>query len=291
MPQSFHRKREVATSIRAIAVAEIDRALAAISDGDADEAEIIHTVRQQLKRLRALIRLPRGHFEAYGEENAAFRDLGRKLARTRDSDVLRQTYDGLVTRAGRRVPAAVRRRVLAGSGKKSPGTPGRRPLLEGEIASGLRAARERAKRWRFGRKGFPLIAGGLRRVYAEMREGEKLAADHSTAMNFHEWRKYTKYHASQLALLTPVAPEIIKGYRKIADKLAVALGDHHDLDVLRAAADGVRNDAAADPLFEVIKRRDRKLASRAFRLCDELSAERPADFLRRIEVSWKSWRR
>jgi len=58
LPQSFHRKREVATSIRAIAVAEIDRALAAIRAGDADEAEIIHTVRQQLKRLRALIRLP-----------------------------------------------------------------------------------------------------------------------------------------------------------------------------------------------------------------------------------------
>lgn len=290
MPQKFHRKRAVAVSIRAVAIAEIDTALAAIRDRDADEAEIIHTVRQQLKRLRALIRLPRGHFDAYRDENTAFRDLARKLARTRDADVLRQTYDGLAAKARKPIPSRVEQRILGSVGELPP-QHSRRPLLEGEIADGLRAARRRIGRWRFTRKGFGLIAGGLRHIYAQMRASEAAAAGHPTAINFHEWRKQTKYHASQLALLRPVAPEIIEGYRKIADKLAETLGDHHDLDVLRAAAAAVKDDSTARPLFKAIEQRDRRLGSKAFRLGDELAAERPDDFLRRIEANWKSWRK
>jgi len=290
LPQKFHRKRAVAASIREIAITEIDTALAAIRDPDADEAETIHTVRQQLKRLRALIRLPRGHFDAYRGENSAFRDLARKLARTRDADVLSQTYDGLAANARKPVPGRVQRRILGGVGER-PRQHSRRRLLEGEIADGLNAARRRVERWRFTRKGFALIAGGLRHVYAEMRASEAAAARHPTATNFHEWRKQTKYHASQLALLRPVAPEIVRGYRKIADRLAETLGDHHDLDVLRAAATAVKDDSAARPLFKAIRQRDRRLGSKAFRLGDELAAERPDDFVRRIEANWKSWRK
>ena len=36
--------------------------------------------------------------------------------------------------------------------------------------------------------------------------------------------------------------------------------------------------------------RNARLEARAFRLGDELTTERPKDFLRRVEKGWKSWR-
>jgi len=285
----FHRQKGVAKSLRRIAVAEIDTALAAIADEKADEADKIHDVRQQLKRLRALIRLPRKHLDGYREENAAFRDLARRLARTRDADVLTETFDDVTGEAG--VTAPRLRAELMASVEK-PGVASRQSLLEGEIADGLRKARGRAAQWRFDRGGFPLIGKGLERIYRDMRDTEAHAAAQPTPENFHEWRKQTKYHANQLALLRAVAPKIFNSYCKIADELGTTLGDHHDLDALSAALHrlGDTGTNKRSRLVKAVRARNRKLERRAFRLGDELTAERPADFFRRIEAGWHAWR-
>ena len=288
MTARFHRERSVSSSLRRIAVSELSAALSAIADRRLDETETIHVVRQQLKRLRALVRLPRGQFYAFDIENALFRDLAGRLARTRDADVLGETYDAVVAGAGLERPNALRRQVIALRQEASP-TVSREPLLEGEIAHGLRAARRRARRWEFEGRGFGLIAGGLKRTYEKMRASEARAAVHPAAESFHEWRKQAKYHANQLALLRPVAPEIFKGYREVADKLAETLGRHHDLDMLLDALNGL-SPIDVD-LIRAIGKRQAHLEAKAFRLGHELTAERPTDFLRRIEAGWKEWHR
>jgi CHAD domain-containing protein len=292
LSERFHRKRGIAKSIRRIAIAEIDAALAAIREGSGDDAEAIHAVRQQLKRLRALIRLPHRQFPAYRDENTAFRDLGRKLAHTRDADVLGDTFDGVAEAASLPDAAGIRRRLRDAAADQA-GPSDRRELLDGEITAGLLEARRRAAQWQFEGKGLALLGGGLRQVYKAMRADEAIAAQAPNAANFHEWRKQTKYHAAQLALLRAVAPKIFKGYRKIADKLGSTLGDHHDLDVLVTAVNRLDDLAEQDRgrLIEAIRHRNAELEGKAFRLGDELTAERPDDFLRRIEAGWKSWRK
>lgn len=286
MSPRFHRRRSVAGSVRRIAALEIGRALDAIRDDGLDEAEVIHVVRQQLKRLRGLIRLVRPHFPDYGAENVFFRDLGRRLAPSRDADVLDETFGTLTARAGLHLPEA--RARLAGEGSPPES---RLPLLRGEIASALEAARARAQRWRLTGEGFSLIAPGLRRVYRKVRRAGELASAHPTPLHFHEWRKQTKYHASHLALIGHIAPKIFRSYRRIADQLADTLGEHHDLDALTSAV--LRHDLPKDArlkLLRAIQRRNARLEARAFRLGDELTTERPKDFLRRVEKGWKSWR-
>jgi hypothetical protein len=286
LAERFHRKRGVARSLRRIATAEIDAALAAIASPDADEARTIHTVRQQLKRLRALVRLPRQRLLGWREENIAFRDLGRRLAGTRDADVLAETFDKLARAA--EVESARLRAQLAHSQPRAD----RRELLRGEIAAGLRAARERVDHWRFEGHGFALIGPGLKRIYRDMRRDEAAARAEPTPARFHEWRKQTKYHANQLALLRAAAPKIFKGYRRLADELADRLGEHHDLDALalamRRSPDGPGRKKRR--VLAAMRRRNAKLEAEAFRLGDELAAERPREFLRRIETSWESWR-
>jgi len=283
----FQRRRSVAASLRRIALTEIDVALAAIGDRAADEAETIHTVRQQMKRLRALIRLPHQRLAGWREENIAFRDLARRLAGTRDAEVLGETFDQVADTA--RLATSGLRAALVG--RQAGGS--HRDLLAGEITAGLLAARSRIAEWRFHDHGFALIGRGLRRVYADMGRSEAAARAAPDPARFHEWRKQTKYHAAQLRLLRPIAPAIIKGYLKAADALADTLGAHHDLDVLASAVNRLAQPAAADRdrLLAAIRDRNATLEAEAFRLGDELTAERPVDFLHRIEASWKSWRR
>jgi hypothetical protein len=285
----FHRKRSVAGSLRGIAIAEIDAALAAIADPDADEAETIHTVRQQLKRLRALVRLPRQRLDGWRDENLAFRDLGRQLAGTRDADVLAESFDRLAEQAGITSPR-LRAGITSGAANPGGSSESRARLLRGEIAAGLVQARERAAGWRLDSRGFRLLGPGLRRVYRDMRACEKRAAVAPTPANFHAWRKRTKYHANQLALLKPVAPKIFKGYRKVADRLGGTLGEHHDLDALAAAVQRLGDGSKRERLLGAIGKRNRELEETAFRLGDELTAERPDDFVRRLEAGWKNWR-
>ena len=166
-------------------------------------------------------------------------------------------------------------------------------LLTGEVARGLEEARERARHWHFKGHGFALIGPGLRRVYRDMRRDEAAARAEPTPARFHEWRKQTKYHANQLELLRAAAPKIFKGYRRVAEALADRLGEHHDLDALAAAierADADRRSRKKRRVLAAMRRRNAKLEAVAFRLGDELAAEPPRAFLRRVEASWDDWR-
>ena len=211
---------------------------------------------------------------------------------TRDARVLDETLADVARRAGVSEPPSVGRELAAVAFAGRDVSRGARRLLRGEISVGLIAARRRARNWTFERTGFALISLGLRRAYADLQGAEALAAEHATAVHFHEWRKQAKYHANQMLLLQSVAPPIFKGYRKIGDRLAATLGIHHDQDVLLGAirkADG-QLERDSGPLLAVIASRNAALETKAFRLGHELTAERPSDFLRRIETGWHAWR-
>jgi len=291
MTVRFHRSKGVASSIRRIATGEIRQALAAIDDREMPEADVIHLVRQQLKRLRALIRLPRGCFGAFRREDRAFRDLGRRLAGSRDADVLAQTLAAMIKAAHLTGSKALREQLLA-SNWRPPEPRDLRKLLQDEIAPGLFAALRRVKKWRFDQNGFASIGEGLAHVYAGMQREQTISAQQPSAANFHQWRKEVKYHANQLALLKPAAPDLVKGARKAADRLGELLGEHHDLDVLRAALLEIRSDdEQRAKLLGAIGERSAHLEVEAFRIGDELIAQSPRDFRRRVRSHWQAWHR
>src|SRR5919201_1891793 len=68
--------------------------------------QAVHETRKRLKRLRASLRLERFGIgdEIYRRENAAFRDLGRRLSAPRDAMVLIETLDALRDRFSDELP-------------------------------------------------------------------------------------------------------------------------------------------------------------------------------------------
>ena len=109
-PEPFTLSRGETTNkgIRRIVCGQIDAAIDDLGAGVLeDPGEAVHACRKRFKRVRATTRLVRDELgaDAYGRENAAFRDLGRGLSRARDSEVLVETLDALCERYAFELPS------------------------------------------------------------------------------------------------------------------------------------------------------------------------------------------
>lgn len=277
----------------------------------------VHETRKALKRLRALLRLlahrlPDGRF---AHENAALRDLARRLAGARDAAVMLGTLDALIERhprklAARRGVIALRARLLAEHQRA------RRGMLADldtrrQTLGELRAFRLRVLAWDLNAaEGVELAAPGLRRIYSQGRARYERAERGmgNRVRTMHEWRKRVKdlrYAAEMLELRdTPPAGSAAAAQgarsgtgelRRLADRaerLGEVLGDEHDLAVL---ADSIRSRSArgtpktdrigrgsSQALLQLIARRRRKLRRRALREGERLYRRSPKRLEREI---------
>ena len=286
----FTRHRGVQAQVRAIAVEQIEDALAACqSDDDLDK--VVHGLRRRCKRLRGLLRLVEPHFTAWKAEDRCFRDAARGLSGTRDAAVMVETFadllaaDGKREAGGRIAPeqAAALTAWLASRVGQSPTDLDRTALFAPFVAL-FEAAGKRAKGWSLSGSGFAQLGDGLEDSYRAMRDGLRLAAADPQAERLHDWRKHTKYHWHHVSLLQAAAPDVLRPRKASLDRLGEMLGDHHNLAVLGDVMEA-RDDSAA--VLEAIAERQGALTTDAFALGKQLVAEKPALLRDRFEQYWQ----
>jgi CHAD domain-containing protein len=142
--------------------------------------------------------------------------------------------------------------------------------------------------WRIKREGWAAIESGLSRAYRTGHRALVLAAENSSVENLHECRKQAKWLWLQLQLL---GTAWTRSEKKLIDRthnLSRALGEDHDLAVLRQTL-------AADPtaygghrilkgLFVVIDHRREELERQAFVLGRKIYKDPPKVFTSRIKA-------
>jgi CHAD domain-containing protein len=263
--------------VRRILVEWVAAAAAILGKKKVTDANI-HDARKQLKRARAALRLLRGSIGeiAYRRENAALRDAARPLGVARDSRVLVTALDALV--AGHKSRPTQLRRILRQEQAQC-----RRALTRAVLArqrTTLRAVIERSERWRLQGDAGAVLGDGLTRTY---RRGRKKLASVKASRDteqLHDWRKQVKYLWHQLQILQPLRPGKIGKLATQSHKLADALGDDHDLAVLRHK---IESHAQASELDELLRRLDRRrvqLQDRALVLGARLFADKPRHKIR-----------
>jgi len=262
-----------ARGLRRMALGQLDFAIEQL-EGDPDGVlaeNAVHETRKSLKRLRALVRLVGGELgEAVAaRENAVLRDAGRRLAGTRDAEVLVSTLDGLVLDhpkklADRSGVGALRARLVAEREAASELTLAD-TAARAQVLADLRAARERVSKWRLpDRDGIDGVQAGLGRIYRQGRRRHRAArGKRGRAVAMHRWRKRVKdlrYAAEMLDRLDPASghharrpprgkpsrkhegpqPETstIRRTARQADELGELLGEEHDLVLLAARLEG-----------------------------------------------------
>jgi acyl-CoA hydrolase/CHAD domain-containing protein len=279
--------------LRRIAGEQVDMAIERL-DGQTreDHPEAVHEARKGLKRLRAAIRLARGDLgdDVYRRENTTFREAGRRLADTRDAQVLVETLDKAVSDD----PAAARDLRQLHDALVSQRDGLNRRSASGnseEVLSELRQARERIDAWPLDEESFAALAPGLERIYRRGRRALKTARADPTDEHMHELRKRVKdlWHASQL--LRPAAPKLMKALARDLHALADRLGDDHDLAVLLVWAkrhpEQVGANGTLAALEELVAARRAKLRADALRRADAIYKRKPRAFVKRTRRRWE----
>ena len=274
-----------AREFRSIAINQLDAALSALDPPNSLGRSAVHEARRRIKKLRGLLQLVRPAFPAFSFENAALRDAAGLLSPLRDREVRHETLGVLAEWR----PTPLLRRLLVASAAAAPGDD---PAALEDFRDRLTAIRRRAEHWSLSRStsGMDPLWLGVRHTYRAARRRMAKAKRAPTPTHFHEWRKSNKVFGFQLELLQKAAPETLAGDLAVVDKLSVMLGVHHDLAVLRGAADRQQlppmNASEHQELRDLVAERLDKLESDAFGLGRQIYAESPRAFTHRLQSYW-----
>jgi len=296
----FERDETVGDAFRRIASTQSDKALDEVGSAAANPADedAIHDCRKRCKKIRGLIRLVRPSLDAatYRAANEAFRDAARELSGLRDAQALLATFDSVVA-----VPTepprlddfeSVRAELVRRAGAEPDRDDAGASTFEraGDL---LRAGHDLVVDADLHAEGWGAVRGGLAQTYRRGRDALEVVYDDPTPDNFHELRKRAKYSWYHLRLLGPSAPAILDPLAKQFERLAEGLGDAHDLAVLRVQLDddpdSFGGEATVHAALELLDQHREKLEHDGVSLAEQLYAEPPKPFARRLERYWDAW--
>ena len=268
-------------------------------NGGFDEG--IHSARKKLKRTRALLRLVRDPigYRPYREQNVVLRDTARTLSGVRDAWVLVETLRKLRDEYSHLLDEATFTHTegwLMGRHQEAIARFGARVIVN--AVTNLGTARSvfaafPVEEWI--EDDFGAIAGGIARVYRRGYRAHEQARETHSIQNFHEWRKRVKYLGYQMEALTPIQPGLIGAMADELGELGSDLGEDHDLAVL-AEAVAMQDAACPDPqerwlLLAAIYQARHEIQERGLRRGAALFAEKPQDFVGRVDAYWIAGRR
>lgn len=300
MPYRLEADEKPAAGMRRIALERAERAAERLREAERveDPSECIHAARKDLKKLRAAVRLLRRELggDLYRAENERYREAGRLLSASRDAEAKLEALEGLRERfSGRLAPADAsdwldelrQERDLAVAAARDGDADSIEAALE--AVEGWRA---RIEAWPLETDSWELVGPGIGRAYRRGRREMSRAAKDPSGANMHQWRKRAKDLWYHLRILRDARPKAFRDSLEQADELADALGDHHDLTVLRDDLLGRELPLADRPaLIAAIAERQEELAGTAFELGERLYARKPKAFRRKMRRGWKKWRK
>jgi CHAD domain-containing protein len=261
-----------------------------------DPSECIHAARKDLKKLRAVVRLLRRELgeDLYRAENGRYRDAGRLLSGSRDAEVKLETLEGLHERYGASLGPGIDAWLAALCEERDAAIEEARAGAAGSLGQAIVAVglgADRIASWPLRTDSWKLVGPGIDRAYRRGRREMRRAAEDPGGPAMHQWRKRAKDLWYHLRILRDALPGALSGSVALADELADALGDHHDLAVLRD--DLLRRDlpmARRPTVVAAIAARQEELAAGAFDLGEDLYVRKPKAFRRKLRRGRKDWR-
>ena len=271
-------------AVRRIARERLDASRAHLADATMPRDALLHELRKNVKKTRALLRLVRPHFKGYERENAALRDAARLISDLRDADVLAATFDDVASRIY--MPpdalAALRARIVRPQAE----------IADAEArlaahAEAIAAVARRARDWKIPGTGFGALEDGLERSWTAARKAMRGAATDPSGEALHLWRKRVKDHWYHARLLARIWPEMMANHIAAADTLGETLGDARDLAFLIEALEG---DADATDLRARAGEEEARLLADARTLGSRFLSEKASGLSQRWRGWWDIWR-
>ncbi len=298
MAYHFKHGESIPDGVSRIVREELESAAGGLSRARRDERdEAIHEARKSLKKARAVLRLMRPELEkTYRVENPRLRNIALQLSELRDAAVMIETLDGVEQKYRQELGARSLvpiRRALARRKRQGEQQAGIAVLL-GSIAAKLRAAARRAKRWALHADGFEAISPGFEMAFRRGRKAFALARKHPSTENDHTWRKRVKDHWYHVRLLDNLSDSWLEGYERELKQLETALGDGHNLSLLRekvlADPSAYGNSGNTALLIGLVERYEKELRDNAVALSEKIYGQKPRLLVREFGHLWTAWK-
>ena len=230
-----------------------------------------------------------GHESWFRKENAALRDIGHRLSDLRDATIVLETFDALTdTPAEQRKLGAIRYTLQAQKEAKEAKLTDGKPLQE--AAAALEEVAERVRQWPLDSDGFDAIATGLKTEYRKGRKAMAKALKKNDSVLFHEWRKRAKSQLYHIHLLENLETDSVSALEKQLHSLETALGDDHNLLVLRQHLDSNPHAGAQRKTLRhcirLIADRENQLRKEAKNLGEIVYAQTPREFVDHLRAEW-----
>lgn len=243
----------------------------------------VHEARKNLRRARAVLKLGRGSAVEKNclRADAACRRAALALAPLRDARVFADTLENLLERRGDDLSRSARafgrnhavRARLAEASALAGGAAFRRAL------AALRACPRAPDS--FERTVESTREDSLRRTYRRGRRAARGARSSRKKGRFHALRKAAKCLYYELEWLTPRPHGSRAATIEGLGRLTKALGDEHDLALLRRRLPRLRGGGAPGAIRRIARKRLRHLRRRALGIAKELFSKKPNDFVLR----------
>jgi CHAD domain-containing protein len=297
MPYRLKSGESISEGVKRIALEETQSAAALLAGATArNRDEAIHEARKSVKKTRALLRLMRPEIEpVYAKENTRLRNIGRRLSAYRDRAVLIETFDALQEKYTDDLKgatlASIRQGLLLDKRRQQRGA-GMAQALQ-RIAAGLRAAAARTSRWPLEADGFEALAPGLTAAYRKARRAMAAVRAEARPELCHEWRKRVKDHWYHIRLVEDLWTEVMAGYEKSLKELETWLGDHHNLEVLKATLTAhprqFGRSANIQLCLDLAAKYQKELLANSLSLGERVYEERAREYRTRMGHLWDSW--
>jgi CHAD domain-containing protein len=272
-----------------IAASRFDR-IVEMLEFEPDRDVAVHEARKAVKRLRALLRLLRGPLSPAlrGVEDAALRDLGRRLAPARDARVVIDALDSIAAGDHLWIRDCLLRDHRAVISALGPGSP---------LVAALLASARDSRRWWVGTMpalvpdAVDSVSIGMRRTRALARRRAARALEQGGDEAFHAWRKQVKHLRHQLETVRPIDPSGFGGIIADLDTLGEVLGADHDLTVLLRQVGPLGADPGeAARLERTVAARKQELRAVARHLADRALGATAGSPVRRLQARWERTR-
>lgn len=288
----FKKNESISKGVRRIGRKLTVRALERL-DESKDPASVVHGVRTDIKKLRALVRLARASFspKTYRAEVKAMRKIARLFAATRDAEVRLETLEKMSKQTRLRPEVVGRVKALLCAEYQNHCDNLKKHNCSPKATKQLRAAVRRIKRWNLDSHGWKTIGCGLKKSYECGLRTKTLAMRAGSAESFHALRKAVKELWYDVLLFHPARPSILSPLANELDSLGELLGAHHDLTVL---ANWVQQNIDATKrraLIANILRSRSRLEKSVWPFVSRIYSEDSQTFTRRLHFYWKSWRK
>ena len=279
--------------VRRIGREQSDKALQKLESLE-DLEDDIHATRKHCKKLRGLIRLVRPAMEKeYQLANEAFRDAARELAPMRDAHALLDTFDDMVSISAT-PPSRLETVRTALEDDSAQAT--ERNDIEQRVERAhelITAGASRIPSWQVDDP-LDAIEAGVRKTYKRGRNRLTESVEDGRVEDRHQWRKRVKYGWYHLRLVRNATPSVLGSLARAMHDLSDALGDDHDLGVLRARIESDPGRYGDDQTVEATLRLTAgwqfALQRRALSLGRRLYVETPKRFSQRLAGYLRVWR-